>query len=69
MVYLVEVEKLCLGRNMGLARAPGRGCLVGGFEKGCLSWVALKAEPETGLGAGGVFSWGSLEAEMREQEK
>lgn len=30
--------------------------------------VALKVEPETGLGAGGVFSRGSLGAEVREQK-
>lgn len=38
-------------------------------KEAALAWVALKAEPETGLGASGVFSWGSLEAEVREQEE
>lgn len=66
MVYLIDVEKLWLGRNMGLARSPGGGHLVGAFER---AWVALKAEPETGPGESGVFSWGSLEAEVREQEE
>lgn len=36
-------------------------------KEAALAWVALKAE--TGLGASGVFSWGSLEAEVREQEE
>lgn len=36
---------------------------AGPLKEAALVWGALKVEPEKGLGAGGVFSWRSLEAE------
>lgn len=54
-----------LGEKYGV----GKDTWLEALKEAAFFGVALKVEPETGLGAGGVFSWGSLGAEVREEKE
>lgn len=48
VVYLVEVEKPCLGRKRGWKGEEERDFPLEPLEETAIVWVALEMEPETG---------------------